>query len=437
MSSKEVYKLLIFSGVHLKVRESKKGLVTTKDRKYLFSIGRTSQNALDVLPKFVGILNKKQILNEVVDSYISKMQVELKDEAFSSFVIEQLKNSEKEDKKEFLKGIVWLAHSNDRRVSQGELDVLSHLFNKLGAKISDFDATIKKIIDSYSKEAKKIKKTYGKSRPHPLLVTATIMLVCSIAAGIYVYMAYANQANQPLKRKLSNISYKKIHFDRYVAAGNYRGGERSDQTGKLVVFYIKGSADIEFDLSNLRLVKTTGGYSAIYSNSEARSMGFSRTIPFIVDVNVDQKDVTEILNDTPEELTENQIKTAAVLVGGIAAVSGGYVGAKVGAGIGNAINPGIGAIFGAGGGAVIGSTTAGIGSYVMMKNYLTGMRITDAITQSSKEEIIEKSKSLIAAEILLDKNLEKELTKDFEHYVKSFYKNIGINVKNIDYKTNV
>ena len=437
MSSKEVYKLLIFSGVHLKVRESKKGLVTKKDRKYLFSIGRTSQNALNVLPKFVGILNKKQILNDAVDSYISEMQVELKDEAFSSFVIEQLKNSEKEDKKEFLKGIVWLAHSNDRRVSQGELDVLSYLFNRLGAKITDFDATIKKIIDSYSKEAKKIRKTYGKSRSYPLLVTASILLLFSIAAGIYAYMSYADKANLPLKRKFSNISYKKIHFDRYVAAGNYRGGQRSDQTGKLVVYYISGSADIEFDLSHLRLVKTTGGYSAIYSNNEAINKGFSKTIPFIVDVNVDQKDVTEILNDTPEELTENQIETTAKLVGGIAAVGGGYVGAKVGAGIGNMINPAIGAIYGAGGGAIIGGATAGIGSYVIMKNYLTGMRITEAISQSIKEEIIEKSKSLIAAEILLDQNLEKELTTDFERYVKSFYKNIGINIKNITYETKV
>ena len=51
-----------------------------------------------------------------------------------------------------------------------------------------------------------------------------------------------------------------------------------------------------------------------------------------------------------------------------------------------------------------------------------------------EEEILQKAKALIVAEIAFDPQLQKELTQGFENYVKNFFAQFGIKIKKIKYK---
>ena len=430
MESKDIYKLIIYSGIHLELREEAPESTAEFIKKNVKSKAFSIRQGLDGFNLFHGILNKNRILDEAIDEYLASMKKGIDDEIMSSYILERMRDERKDDKKTFFDCLIWLAHINDKQISLSERDILKYFYKIFEIDSKSFDKYITDNIQKCSKEIKQTDKKTKKKSPIPLFVSF-LLFFASVAVAISSFYFFENETKAPLKRRLANISYKKIYFDRYVAAGNFNEGNRSAQTGKLVVFYIKGSADIQFALRNIKLQKNTKGFEAVYANPAAKE--FTHTKPFTIDVNIDPKNIVQVLEISPKELSESQVKIAGATVGAVAAIGGAYVGGKVGTAIGsvnpNPIAPLVGGVAGAGVGAIGG----GAAGYILTKKFLTGFQVTGPITQSKKVEILQKAKALIASEIFLDQSLSEELKCSFENYVKDFYGQFGIEIDNIKY----
>ena len=430
MEPKDIYKLVLYSGLHTELRENESDFRKKIDKDALRSKSVSIKSAIDKFDHFHGILNKDKLLDEVVDDYVSTMNDGLDDEIMSSYVLGQVNSGSQSDRKYFLDCLVWSSHINDKKISLGEREILKHFYDNLDISDTPFDKYIRSTVKRCSREIKSTDKKTGKSSLIPLVATI-IIFVSSIGFPGYLYFSSGKGSNAALNRNLANISYKKIYFDRYVAAGNFNGGGQSAQTGKLVLFYIKGSADIEFDLRNITLGKSKNGFKAVYNNPAASH--FKESLPFVVNVNIDPKDITEVLEIKPAGLTETQAKIAGAVVGSVAAVGGSYVGGKIGASIGTATGYPIAPLVGSLAGVGVGAVGAGAAGYILTTKYLTGFKVTGAITQSKKVEILQKTKSLIAAELFFDHDLSRTIKSAFENYLMDFYKQFGVTIKGIEY----
>lgn len=429
MESRDIYRLILYTGIHIELREQVPESKAEFDIITVKSKASDIRRTLDGFDFFHGILNKNILLDEAIDEYSASMKEGIDDEIMSSYILNKIQDESKDNKKVFFDCITWLSHINDKQISFGERDILKHFYNIFQIDNKSFDQYITDNIIKCSKEIKKTYKNVGKKSPI-LLIVSILFFVTSVGVFAFFYL-FKNEVNAPLKRRLANISYKKIYFDRYISAGNFNEGERSAQTGKLVIFYIKGSADIQFDLRNIKLQQSANGFEAVYSNPAAKE--FRDTKPFTVDINIDPKNIVEVIEISPKELNECQKEIAGATVGLVASVGGAYVGGKLGTAIGtvsaNPIAPLVGGIAGTGVGAIGG----GLAGYILTKKYLTRFKVTGAITQSKKIEILQKTKTLIAAEIFFDKDLSEELKNSFENYVKVFYSQFGIEIDGIKY----
>jgi hypothetical protein len=303
----------------------------------------------------------------------------------------------------------------------------------LGISKKPFHKYLTMTLKKYFKDAKEIEPPAVWKTKFKVLALPSVLLIIVIGALSFLGIQLHGKSKAPIGRQISNISYKKISFERYITAGNFKSGDRSDQTGKLVVFYVKGTADVEFDLKNLELSREPQGVMAVYRNTKASQIGFLETKPFIIDVNIAQKDIFQVFHIDPQALRESQARFPAAAFGTVAALGGAYVGGQLGTAVGSAMPHPIFKLAAGPGGAILGGTAGGMGGYILAKNLLTKVQITDAISQGDKEEILSKTKALIAAELLFDEKLSEEMKKEFEAYVKNFYRQFAIEISDIKY----
>ncbi|MEA1973426.1 MAG: hypothetical protein U9N34_09065 [Candidatus Cloacimonadota bacterium] len=290
-------------------------------------------------------------------------------------------------------------------------------------------------LDSYIQQSLKSRKSKGKKADNnQLYLIAAGAISVVILVGLFIFLFSKGSAVNIEKTKLSNIVYKKVFFERYVVAGNYNEGSRNNKFGKMVIFYIKGNADVKFDLQNLKLKKNGEEYTAVYFNKKAKKKLSTNSLPFTIDVNIDQNNFKEVKEIQPEEISLAEAKKVAAPVGVLAGIGGGVIGAKLGASVGSVTGNPIFSLAGLGIGGVAGGAAAGAGGYVATTNFLTGLQLTSNIGQGDKEKILYKLKLLVASDLLMNDSIANKLTKDFEKYVKSFYEQFGIEVSKISYQ---
>ena len=102
MESKDIYKLIIYSGIHLELREEAPESTAEFIKKNVKSKAFSIRQGLDGFNLFHGILNKNRILDEAIDEYLASMKKGIDDEIMSSYILERMRDERKDDKKTFL-----------------------------------------------------------------------------------------------------------------------------------------------------------------------------------------------------------------------------------------------------------------------------------------------------------------------------------------------
>jgi len=440
MDKQLIFKLLTLSGLHMNIRLTMSEVQLSEEHKSILEEKiRGIGKILEINQTFLGVLDKPRLLKEALSEYMSLMAEGVSDVKICDHIGTCIKDANQDIHKLFYDGLIWIALKNDNTISSDEKEILFHFYES--CKISDqpFENYLKSTIKNL--DAKEIKSTENKNESINwkfFLAIGTLTVAIIIFSGVYVFTKPSSSGLA--NRSLANLSYKKISFERYLAAGNFNSGARSDLTGKIVVFYIRGTADVEFDLRKLTL--SSDKKELIYNNPEANKTGiFREVLPYNIKVNIEQQDYREVLNIGPQPINQKQAEKIGQVVGVVAAVGGAYVGGKIGTTVGATVGSFMpnkiyalssGAIGGLAGG-LLGGAAAGAGGYIATKNFLTGLNITSEISQADKEEILFKAKQLIASELFFNDKLEEELKAAFEKYVKNLYSQYGYEIAAIKY----
>ncbi len=431
MQKNELYKWLLQLGIHFQIRDQQIQETDQLEEKNLGELAQSIHNILNELEEFSGILNKTQLVKNAAEGYVQIMPEEIDDEAFFEQLIPHLKEADMNSRKNFIDGAIYIAKRNDNVISEEEKNLLEYLYNELEVSSDNLD----QYMDNTIKDKKKRGKNKKSSNLKKIAPGIVLILVLS---GVLFYLFNQDRAVRIEDSKLSNVVYKKIYFERYVVAGNYKGGSRSKKLGKMIIFYIKGNADVKFDLKNLELKKISDNqYTAVYYNKQAKQRLSKNSLPFSIDVNIAPKDYYQIKEIQPDPISESEAKKVAKPAGVLAGIAGGVVGAQLGGSVGSATGNPVFSLLGMGTGGLLGAGAAGSAGYVATSNFLTGAQITSDINQGDKEKILHKSKLLVASDILLKDSVVSKLQKDFEEYVKSFYKQFDIKVSDIKYQKSI
>jgi len=210
------------------------------------------------------------------------------------------------------------------------------------------------------------------------------------------------------------------------------------------VFHLKGYVDVEFPLEDFELK----GDTLIYKKSwNINGLGIKgKVLPYQLTIVVPSKNIHKVYEIKPKKISPEEAEKIGKAAGIILAPIGGYFFAKMGGLAGGTVCAFISKfkkfqpICGFSGqiGKLIGGALGGIGTYLITSKVVSkmaeGFSISEELTVAEKEEILQKAKALIVAEIAFDPQLQKELTQSFENYVKNFFAQFGIKIKKIKYK---
>lgn len=258
-----------------------------------------------------------------------------------------------------------------------------------------------------------------------------LALFAAAAGGAWLAWREVRQDREAQGRRLSNVLFRRVLFERFVVAGNSGSGTDGELTRRLLCLHLRGEASISFDLRRLRRETRGGRQVAVYAYPEARDLGLDGVLPFLVEVRVAPDDVREALAVEPRALDAADVNAPARAVGVVAGLAGAYVGARTGAGVGTTVFGLPGRLAGAGLGALAGGGAAGAGGFVLTRKLLCGLRLGGPLTQRHKDEILEQARILIAAELLFDSELAAELTEAFRGYARALYAQLGLPVDEV------
>jgi len=432
---KELLKITIITGIHLTLRDELGKNFNEVNFEVLKKAKDSVVEIIELYEPFMDVLDKHTIGEEALNSYSEIFKdKKINDSDLISSIENFILSLDNEQKKMFFDGILLIALKNDNKISVKEKQLLAYFYKKLTISDKDFSDYVEEFINEHDKliiseyALDKGKKSTEKEISRSLIIIAGIFFLILIGT-IFWYININNTSKRKIP-PLPSIVFKKVIFNRYVAAGNF-DTTKNKLFGKLVVFYIKGEADIQFDVKDVKLEKKNNKWIALYKNPKLPG-----ALPFIVDVNISQKDYYEVINVQPKEIDEALASKAGRIVGVVTGIGGAYIGGKMGGIIGSKIGKvpifsgGIGALIG----GAVGGAAAGYSGYVFTKKFLTGLRLSPSINQGDKDRILEKAKALIVAELILDENLASEMKNSFENYIKNFYKRFGIEISEVKFE---
>jgi len=268
-----------------------------------------------------------------------------------------------------------------------------------------------------------------------------LIIFVGIVGGGFFYLK--NQQRDLKLFKIDNIVYKRIYFDKFVIVRNIYPVKDEDMVGKYLskawVFYIKGFVDVEFPLKDFKIE----GNALIYKG------GFKyngEILPYVLTITVPAENFYDVYEIKPQPISGEDAENIGRIAGAVVAPIGGYFGVRVGGSLGNVVCNFIPqaarfkAICGVVGG-VVGGAVGGIGTYLTVSHLtyklVNGFRFVDELTVEEKNRLLEETKKLILLDIAADSDLQRELKKAFENYVRSYFSRYGIEISKVVYKTYV
>jgi len=446
MKNDKMFQISALCCLYLVIKE-RKGTIHEEFIKHKEQIVKEVYNNLKKEDLFLHVLDKISFIEKMTDDIEQCFKYnKFLESLFFKQLESNLQDFEDTDKRKIFDIVIKKAFA-DKIITDEEKEVVYQLAQHLNL---DIDNINKYLIDSKKKIKKDISKNdVNKRNSFSLIMLLSSVLFIAAAIALIAYSQLFSKKSKITKLKLSNIVYQKIYFDKYIVAGNCYAGDTQENNsatgqkllGKAIVFYVHGYADVEFQFDKFKLEDNKLVYFGTLPE------GFDEILPFSIDVNIQQSDISEVFEKKPHKITPSEASSIGKYVAIASAGGGAYLGGKIGSTLGASvikffpigragkISDLAGALIGGGAGAIFGGGAAGAAGYIASKKFLTGVQITKNITLSDKDKILEKTKALIAANILYDKSLQKDFIDSFEQYVKNLYLSYGIEINEIVYSS--
>jgi|GEM_PF-5839849 hypothetical protein len=266
-----------------------------------------------------------------------------------------------------------------------------------------------------------------------------LIVFVGIVGGGFFYLK--NQTQNLRSFKINNIVYKRIYFDKFVIARNIYPAKDEDRVSRYLskawVFYIKGFVDVEFPLKDFKIEGNTFIYKGGFKYN-------GEILPYVLTITVPAENFYDVYEIKPQPISEEDAESIGRMVGAVVAPVGGYLGVKGGGSLGNVVCNFIPqaarfkAICGVVG-SVVGGAVGGAGTYLTVSHLtyklVNGFRFVDELTVEEKNRLLEEAKKLILLDIAADSDLQRELKKAFENYVRSYFSRYGIEISKVVYET--
>lgn len=282
------------------------------------------------------------------------------------------------------------------------------------------------------------KKKSGKERAGKMIFRFFLLLLFLCVVIFAAYFVYREIRFSHLRERtgVADIVFKQIEFDRFVSVANRVTPESGAMLTRWSLYYVKGTADIQFDIRNLEFRRDGMDIIVRYHSVREDSYIEPSRLPFIIDVDIRDEDFREVKTFSPQLMREEQIDSIATVAGGLGVAAGTAGGAFAGW-VGSApaglipvlslpVRGGITTL-----GALLGGAGGGVAGYALMKNFLIELKLAEEVGQTSREEIFSSARSLVASELFFDERLSGELIADWKRYMIALLADYGYSQEHI------
>jgi len=391
----EIFSIIVRSAIfaYLKEHYPHYDLKNNNEEKDIITITELLQK----LEKYALIPDKKKLVKKYYSEFITLIK---QDDFREADILLSLKKNVQgftQSEKEYILNSVIFVVNKDNKISDAEKELILQISNFLGL---DF---------SYNTIMKKYMKSEFKEEKFPL---ALILIGVTILLGIGGYFFW--KIKHPPKIQTFNTNryqFDEITFNRYVMYKNKFNIKNNDITNhfkKYAVYYIAGKAQVSFNPKKITYDEIT---KTLTLNED-----------FKVELLISQKDEIDKVNAKP--ISKGEAKTVGTVVG----IAGAYGGAKVGHSMTKLLPPNIHWTT-TGVGAIIGGATG----YFITTNLLKGLKLTNEISLTNKNETLKIGSGLIKVQLQTDKRLNEMYREHFETFIRAKYRTLNKEVNEIKY----
>jgi hypothetical protein len=274
------------------------------------------------------------------------------------------------------------------------------------------------------------------------LIALIVVLACLVVAvtGVCAVRYFANRSR--LEKSFGSITKTyptlvlgRVKFSKYLAQGTLPSAD--PHFSYLDVYLVRGTADIQFDLSNVEVDSRRTNY--LNRVLVLRYVGREK---FLVDMDIyiDPGDITLAETIRPEAYSKEELDKARQVAAVPAGAIGAYIGSKAGSFAGSSgplmkYSGGFGSILGSAAGALTGAAAGAGAAYAFTENLMTAFQPSTG-SRPSVMELIAAAKPMIGMELAGGDRLRSEAWADEtrRYYRDEFCSRLGAIAKTFGWK---
>ncbi len=239
---------------------------------------------------------------------------------------------------------------------------------------------------------------------------AALSALALVLAGLAAIKSLVSQRR--LERSFSEFTrssptlvIKRVGFSKYLARGSLPDAD--PHFASLDVFLIRGTADIQYDLSQFRVDRKRTNY---LTRTLALEYAGKRRLLVDADIHVEPDGITLVESIDPRDFTQAELDRASAFASAPAGIAGALIGGAAGSSASGAIpfmkySGGLGSVLGGAAGALAGGAAGAGGAWLFTDKLLTGLQ-RGRTRELSMMELIASAKPLIGMELVCGEALE-------------------------------
>ena len=247
------------------------------------------------------------------------------------------------------------------------------------------------------------------------LLTVGLFIFLSMGAYQYWHISNTLDTNKILDicKAQNKLVVKRATFSKFLIAGKPADTHR--YLDKLNIFCVRGEADIQFPLGEILIAKETSLLT------RHLVLKVPSSYPEVI-VRIDPQHVDLLPGVDPQPIDDATAEKISRTAGAAGGAAGTIVGSKLGEAVGAVGGP-IGSVIGGGIGLLLGGGGAGYSSYIMTKNFISGLTL-ESSTLGDKERLLKAAVPLIRLELLGGNQIgrqgwEQQLAASYKKYFES------------------
>ena len=251
------------------------------------------------------------------------------------------------------------------------------------------------------------------------LLAALALVLCGLAAlKSLVGRRRLERSFAEFTRASPTLVIKRVGFSKYLARGSLPGAD--PHFANLDVFLIRGTADIQYDLSQFRVNRKRTNY---FTRTLALEYAGKERLLVDADIHVEPDGITLVESIDPVEFTKAELDSASAFAAAPAGIAGALIGGTAGSAASGAIpfmkySGGLGSVLGGAAGALAGGAAGAGSAWLFTDKLLTSLQ-QGRTRELSMMELIASAKPLIGMELVCGEALDGP---DWEREVERRYR---------------